>query len=519
MRNSESRSARGRKRLLFTITGLGLALWLWPARSARSDNFVFYLPGSRQLLPVQTVDRTRYLPLLKVLNLIGTVSNVEEKRHNLKVWMSSSDRLELHDGDRKLKLNREDIRLQDPVRLSGAEWMVPLDFLYSVLPRLTNQQLQYRTGDERMFVGDLKPLTFSATVTPVPNGARLTLQFSDPVTTQTASTNGQYVIFLGDRALQPLEAQIQFQNQYVTGVRFDDQDGVPKLIVSPSAPGLNFYPSTSGEGRVFQADFTQPAPVQTAQSAPPASPPGQPVPSPGSASAPAGQGQPNATGAAAGAPAQPAPPAQTAPPPLPVVVLDPGHGGQDSGAHSRDGVSERDLVASLVDLVRAALASTGKFRVVSTRTGSSDPSADERDAMANLARPVAFLTFHAGDLGGSAPAVEVYTYQAPSALAPPVSPRVLFVPWSEAQQAHLVRSHDLASLLAQQFGRVQGLDARNPDEAPERQLRSIDAPAVAVELGSLDPSQDAGALASASLQNQIATAVAQAVTALAQGAS
>lgn len=475
---------------------------------------MFYLPGSRQLLPVQTVDRTRYLPLLKVLNLVGTVSNVEEKRHNLKVWMSSSDRLDLHDGDRKLKLNREDIRLQDPVRLSGTEWMVPLDFLYSVLPRLTNQQLQYRSGDERMFVGDLKPLTFSANVSPVPNGARLTLQFSDPVTTQTASTNGQYVIFLGDKALEPLEAQIQFQNQYVTGVRFDDQDGVPKLIVSPSAPGLNFYPSTSGEGRIFQADITQPAPVQTAQSAPPASAPGQRVPSPGSASAPAGQGQSNATGTAPGAPAQPA-----APPPLPVVVLDPGHGGQDSGAHSRDGVSERDLVASLVDLVRAALASTGKFRVVSTRTGSSDPSADERDAMANLARPVAFLTFHAGDLGGGTPAIEVYTYQAPSALAPPESPRILFVPWSEAQQAHLVRSHDLASLLAQQLARVEGLDARNPDEAPARQLRSIDAPAVAVELGTVDPSQDASALASASLQNQIATAVAQAVTTLAQGAS
>jgi N-acetylmuramoyl-L-alanine amidase len=494
------------------MAGLGLVLWLWPARSARSDNFVFYLPGSRQLLPVQTLDRTRYLPLLKVLNLIGTVSNVEEKKHNIKVWMSSSDRLDLHDGDRKLKLNREDIRLQDPVRLSGEEWMVPLDFLDSVLPRLTSQRLQYRAGDERIFIGDLKPLTFSANVGPVPNGARLTLQFSDPVTTQTASTNGQYVIFLGDRALEPVEARIQFQNQYVTGIRFDDQDGVPKLIVTPGAPGLNFYPSTSGEGRVFQADITQPAPAQTAQVAPPASAPGQRVPSPGPGSAPTAQGQSSATETAAAAP----PPA---PPPLPVVVLDAGHGGEDAGARSRDGISERDLVASLVDLARAALSSTGKFRVVSTRTGSSDPTPDERDAMANLARPVAFLTFHAGDLGGSTAAVEVYTYQAPSAAAPSESPRILFVPWSEAQQAHLVRSHDLASLLVQQFGHIEGLDARNPDEAPERQLRSIDAPAVAVELGTLDPTQDAGVLASASLQNQIANAVAQAVTALAQGAS
>jgi len=312
---------------------------------------------------------------------------------------------------------------------------------------------------------------------------------------------------------------MQFQNAYVTAVKFDDQDGVPKLIVTTGAPGLNFYPSTSGEGRVFQADILQPAPVQTAAQAPAPATPGQRPPSSGAPPpAPTGQAQPNPTGAIpTGAPSQPA--ALPAPPPLPVVVLDAGHGGQDVGARSRDGISERDLVASLVDLVRGALTSTGKFRVVLTRTGSSDPTPDERDAMTNLARPLAFLTFHAGDLGGSAPAVEVYTYRAP--ITPPVSelPQSLFVPWTAAQQTHLVRSRDLAGLLAQQFGRIEGLEARNPSEAPERQLRSIDAAAVAVELGTLDPSHEAGRLTSGSFQNQIASAVAQAVTALAQGAS
>jgi N-acetylmuramoyl-L-alanine amidase len=198
-----------------------------------------------------------------------------------------------------------------------------------------------------------------------------------------------------------------------------------------------------------------------------------------------------------------------------VVVLDAGHGGDDPGARSRDGVTERDLMASLVDLVRASLGSAGKFRVVLTRTGSSDPSPDERDAVANLARPVAFLTFHAGDLGGKTPAIEIYTYQAPS---PTDTPQGLFVPWTEAQEAHLVRSRDLASLLVQQLGRVEGLEARSPDEAPERQLRSVDAPAVAIELGTLDPGEDAAALRAPSLQNQIATAVAQALDALLQGA-
>ena len=509
---------RSRKRLLIAIPALALLLFLWPTRSARSDNFVFYLPGTHQLVPIQILDRTRYVPLLKVLGLVGTVNNVEEKRHNLKVWMGSSDRLDLHEGDRKLKLNREDFRLENPVRLSGTEWMVPLDFLYLVLPRLTSQPLQYRSGEERIFIGDLRPVTFSTNVTSVPNGARLTLQFSGPVTTQTASTNGQYVIFLGDQALQPLEAQMQFQNRFVTGVRFDDQDGVPKLIITPGAPGLNFYPSTSGEGRVFQADITQPAPAETAQATAPGTSPAPGAPNPASTpAAAAAAGQANAPGTSAAAPPQPAP--LPPPAPLPVVVLDAGHGGEDAGARSRDGVSERDLVASLVDLVRGALASTGKFRTVLTRTGSADPTPDERDVMTNLARPAAFLTFHAGDLGGSTPAIEVYTYQAPSSPAPSGPQRILFVPWTEAQQAHLVRSHDLAGLLVQQFGRVEGLETRNPDEAPERQLRSIDAPAVAVELGTLAAGGDAGALVSASLQNQIAAAVARAVSALVEGAS
>jgi N-acetylmuramoyl-L-alanine amidase len=200
-----------------------------------------------------------------------------------------------------------------------------------------------------------------------------------------------------------------------------------------------------------------------------------------------------------------------------VVVLDAGHGGQDPGGHSRDGVTERDLVGALADHVRSSLTSTGKVRVVLTRQGPADPTPDERDAMTNLARPAAFVTFHAGDLGAS-PAVAVYTYEAPSAPASLAAPNGLFVPWDEAQQGHLVRSRDLAGLLVQQLARIQGLGTRNPDEAPVRQLRSIDAPAVAIELGTLAPSQDAAALMSASFQTQVANAVAQAVTALVQGA-
>lgn len=522
-----SRVSRGplvRRPTLLAILAIGLLLWLWPARRARSDNFVFYLPAARQLVAIQVVDNTRYLPLLKVLSLVGTVSDTEEKRRSLKVWVGE-DRLELHEGDTELKLNKHALELSNPVRVAGGVWLVPLEFLDSVLPRLTTETIRYRTGDERMFIGDVRPATFSARLSPISNGDRLTVNFTAPVTMQTASTNGQWVIFLGDGVLMPLESQMKFQSRYISGVSFDDQDGVPKLIITPAAASLNFYPTVAEGGKTFQVDVTQAAsqPVQAAAGAPKApagggGPPGTQAPSGAGAPATAA-GNAAPAGGQTTAAAGPSPSAAPPPPPLPVVVLDPGHGGADAGALSRDGVTERDLAAALAERVRAALVSSGKVRVVLTRTGSSDPGIDERDAIANLARPVAFLTLHAGDLGGSSPAVALYTYQASSVQASPPALRTLFVPWDEAQQAHLTRSRDLANLLGQQLAHVQGLETRNPTGAPVRQLRSVDAPAVAIEIGTLGPGQDAATLTSGSFQNQLAAAVSAAVTALVGGAS
>ena len=494
------------------MLALAAIAWLWPPRRVRGDNLVVYLPNARQLVPVQMMDKVRYLPLVKVLNLVGTASVLEEKRGTLKIAVGD-DRLELHDGNDKLKLNKHDIRLLSPVRVENSQWLVPLDFLDSVLPRLTTESVRYRAGDERLFLGNVNPLTFSARLSAITNGDRLDVQFTSPVNVRTASTNGQWVIFLGDKALMPLEAQMKFQSRYVSGMRFDDQDGVPKLIISPTEANLNFEPSLTDGGKTLQMDITQAAtpPTQAAAGAPKTSPPNA---APGAA--PSG---PAPGGTAANATPQGAAPAAPAPPALPVVVIDAGHGGPDPGGHSSDGVTERDLVAALAARAQAALIATGKVRVVLTRTGSSDPTLDERESVSNAARPVAFLTLHAGDLGGASPAMAIYTYQAPSPPAALVAPRSLFVPWDEAQQAHLTRSRDLAKSLAQQFGHVQNLDVRSPAAAPVRQLRSVDAPAVALELGTLAPRQAAEGLTAAAFEDQLANAIAQAVLALAQGAS
>ncbi len=496
-----------RSRLLASV-GLILALSLlfWPTTQLRSDNFVFYFPGSRHVLPAQTIGSVKYLPLLQVLNLLGKVGGFQEKRNSVKVWFDSTE-LELRHDEAKIRLNRIRINLKNPIRLLGGQWMVPVDFLTEIVPRLTHQTVEYQMGADRVFVGNVQPGSFTLRLDRLPNGARITLQFTEKVSIHTASQNGKWLMFLGNHPIAPLEQAYHFKNPYVTELSFDDQDGVPKLVLTPTTPGLNFYPTLAQGGKVLVADVLKPPPV-VAQ--PSEEEPAQPSEAAG-AVPPAGQ------------PAQPAGkeelPATPPGPPLPVVVLDAGHGGADTGGRSRDGILEKDLVAQIVARVRLALLATGNYRIVLTRTGDTDPGFQDRTSLANLARPLCFLTFHAGEPGTASPVVAVFTYEFPT--PPPVpgpgDPRPLFIPWNQVQFRYLDASRQFATDLQHQFGTIPGLTVDTPIPAPVRALRSIDAPAVAIEFGRLSPDADAGRLTNTSFQQQISNAIVSALAGLQKG--
>lgn len=473
------------------------SLFFWPTRQLRSDNFVFYFPNARHVMPLEVIAQTKYLPLLQVLNLVGKVSGLQEKKNTLKVWFGNAQ-LELRVEERKVRVDKTWISLSDPARVSNGQWMVPVDFLLSVLPKLTHQVVEYQVGTNRIFVGDVKPSAFTVRLDQLSNGARLTVQFTDKVTVRTAASNGKWVMFLGDRAVEPIEQTYRFQDPYVNELRFDDQDGVPKLILTPATGGLNFYPVLAEGGKILLADVLKPPPVVAQAPQPPEQP----------ATAPP---QPSVTEELPAAPPGP---------PLPVVVLDAGHGGEDVGARSRDGVLEKDLVAQLVARVRLALLSTRKYRIVLTRTGDVNPSFEQREVAANIARAAFFLTLHAGDTGSAGPPrIGIYTHQPPSPPSPASNeePRPIFLPWAWVQQAYLDQSRQLAVALQQQLAQVPGVTTSAPAAAPMRALRSVNAPAVAIEFGPLSPDADSGVLSNPSFQQQVATAITQALTALQGG--
>lgn len=481
---------------------LAAAVLLWWTRPLRSDNFVFYLPNASEVLPIRTIGKGTYLPLLRVLNLVGKVDALKEGRDKLNVWFGNT-KLELSQGSRKIVVGRVSLTLPEPVQVEDGQWLVPTEFLSFVLPRIVSQPITYRPGDHRIFIGSTKPSTYTVRLDPIPNGTRLTVDFSNPVALQTAARNGKWILYLGNRPFEPLEQKMQFDNPYVQDLQFDDQDGVPKLILTPAGPGLDLYPTVEEGGKILRADLLKSGATAEQAGAPEtASSTGAPAPS-GEA-----QGEVGPEAQVPGGPSLSS---------LPVVVLDAGHGGANLGARGANGVDEKNLVAQLVVRVRTALLSTGRYRVVLTRVGDTDPDFDQRALLAGTSRAVAFVSFHAGDLGFRSPRVVVYTYQPPglSGTASP-EPRPLFVPWSTAQTFHVAASKRFAQALHEQFASLPGLIGANPEEAPVRVLQSVNAPAVAIEIGSLAPQVDPSALLSTEFQQGLSEAVVRALDALAR---
>lgn len=166
-----------------------------------------------------------------------------------------------------------------------------------------------------------------------------------------------------------------------------------------------------------------------------------------------------------------------------LVVLDPAHGGSDTGSTLGDHVLEKDITLALSGRLRTALSAAG-FTVITTRdTDAGDPlTSDQRAEIANRGRAVACIVLHATSIGSG---VHVYTSMlSPSSDQNPDLARTFIpVPWDMAQAASVDQSLRFASDLktamsAQNLPVVTG-------KAPVRPLDNLMCPAVAIELAPL----------------------------------
>jgi len=195
-------------------------------------------------------------------------------------------------------------------------------------------------------------------------------------------------------------------------------------------------------------------------------------------------------------------PAQAPPTPASrfVVVLDPAHGGDDSGAHLNTQF-EKAYTLAFSDRLRSLLSARG-FSVVTTRESDTTVDPVRRAEIANHAGAQACLSLHASESGSG---IHLFV----SSLAP-IAPAT-FLPWKTAQAAWVTRSLSLAGVVNSALTHAGMTITLGRTGLPA--IDSMTCPAVVIEIApqrSSDSSKSAG-LDDPDYQARIATALAAAM--------
>lgn len=92
----------------------------------------------------------------------------------------------------------------------------------------------------------------------------------------------------------------------------------------------------------------------------------------------------------------------------PIIVLDPGHGGHDSGA-MKFGTVEKDVVLAFGHVLRGLLEKTGRYKVLMTRDKDFFVPLDARTAFAEKHKANLFIAIHADYARTSARGATIFT--------------------------------------------------------------------------------------------------------------
>jgi N-acetylmuramoyl-L-alanine amidase len=197
----------------------------------------------------------------------------------------------------------------------------------------------------------------------------------------------------------------------------------------------------------------------------------------------------------------------SAPTPFTLVVLDPGHGGQDSGAMCGT-LLEKDLTLDIAQRVDRLLQSQG-LATVMTRLGDSYVSLQDRAAVTNRARDCILVSIHFNESKKTASGVETYYAEHQAAPAPRL---VSWIPFfnGPAAESPTLASQSLARFIQ------EAMIARTkaPDRGTKAEqlfvLANVSTPAVLVEAGFLNKDEIAK-LDNNDYRDQMAAAISEGI--------
>ncbi|MGZ5438681.1 MAG: N-acetylmuramoyl-L-alanine amidase family protein [Candidatus Aminicenantales bacterium] len=213
---------------------------------------------------------------------------------------------------------------------------------------------------------------------------------------------------------------------------------------------------------------------------------------------------------------------------LRTVVIDPGHGGLESGAKGKFGNLEKDITLAVSLKLKALIEKDMGFEVVLTRDRDVDVSIENRSAIANNRKAGLFISIHAnGSVQRKAGGSETfflslnatdeetrrlaYLENNSSALQSRIDPSsdndLMMILWDMAQNAYIKQSSRLAELVQAELDAMLGTRNRGIKQAPFKILTGVACPAILVEAAFISNPDEEQKLASDAFQTKVAEAI------------
>ena len=201
------------------------------------------------------------------------------------------------------------------------------------------------------------------------------------------------------------------------------------------------------------------------------------------------------------------PPPRTGP--FAIVVIDAGHGGQDSGT-IKNGLMEKDLTLDVARRVERLVRQYGLVPVL-TRANDTYISLQDRAAIANSQAESVFVSIHF-DEGGRSAATGIETYYAAHRISIPerVAAWLPFLQKTSSEPPNL-ESQSLATFIQESV--VVHTQATSRGTRPQQfyVIANVRHPAVLVEGGFLTNKDDVAKLTNADYRDEMAAGIAQGI--------
>ena len=392
------------------------------------------------------------------------------------------------------------VSLPSPPVKAAQAWLVPVEFIGRALPLIYDDRLELRQRSRLVIIGDIRVPRVAVRHQRVGREARVNFAMAPASDYQIVQEQDQLIVQFDVDALDAtLPARVS--GRLVAGLRVSEP---PTSVAIDLGPDFGSFQTSTRPAPGGSADLIvaiMPAAVDTGTTDTPSPTPSRP------------------------------------PPPLPdlapsfdirTIVIDPGHGGEEPGAHGPAGTLEKDITLSVARRLKGMIERRLGIRVLLTRTGDQTVRLDERAAIANNNKAGLFISLHANaSTRSSAVGAEVFSLSiddygdearqiaASEGQAIPVVGGGLrdieVTLWEMAQVRYLEQSAVLAEVVEEELRARLSMSLRAIQEAPFRVLVGANMPAVLLEMGFISNPAQERQLASEPFQQAIVDALVESI--------